>query len=53
MLWVRGYMCALKMKVFNLAAHPNNICTIGFGWLGDLGQSSIVFYAHGFFILLK
>lgn len=50
---VCGYTCALKMKVFNLTAYPSNISHIGFGFLGDSAQNSIVFYAHGFFILLK
>lgn len=50
---VCGYKWALKMKVFNLVVPPRNISNISFGFLGDFVQSSIVFYTHGFFILLK
>lgn len=41
---VCGYTYILKMKVFNLAAHPGNVSNIGFGFLGDSVQDSIVFF---------
>lgn len=46
---VCGYTCALKMKVFNLAAHSSTISNIGFGFLGGLVQSSILFLCSWIF----